>query len=142
QERPDRAESIGAPGVAGEYHQRLSVSLATREAHATPTIACASRSIDSPKELLMKGRVLAHHLIWTGYGHWLPNDPRGSGSMSIFKEELRPLGAIHFGRKTIQPRRSNVQEFYAKADELLAPPRISFTGDMIQVIATAFGETS
>ncbi len=24
--------------------------------------------------------VIAHHLIWTLYGHWLPNDLRGSGS--------------------------------------------------------------
>ena len=23
--------------------------------------------------------VIAHHLIWTAYGWWLPNDPRGSG---------------------------------------------------------------
>jgi len=23
--------------------------------------------------------VIGYHLIWTGYGWWLPNDPRGSG---------------------------------------------------------------
>ena len=27
--------------------------------------------------------VIAHHLIWTVYGTWLPNDPRGSGSRAI-----------------------------------------------------------
>jgi hypothetical protein len=96
---------------------------------------CDSRS------LIMRGRVLAHHLIWTGYGHWLPNDPRGSGSAAIFKEELQKLGAIHFGRKKIQPRRSEVKEFYAEADQLLEHPRIQFTGEMIDVIAAAFGTT-
>ena len=27
--------------------------------------------------------VIAHHLIWTAYGWWLPNDPRGSNSQVI-----------------------------------------------------------
>lgn len=27
--------------------------------------------------------IIAHHLILHGYGHWLPNDPRGSGSREI-----------------------------------------------------------
>lgn len=84
-------------------------------------------------------RVLAHHLIWTGYGHWLPNDPRGSGSTAIAKVELRELGAIYFGRKAIQPRRSDVNSFYQEADELLEHPRIRFTAEMISVIAEAFG---
>lgn len=89
----------------------------------------------------MRGRVLAHHLIWTGYGHWLPNDPRGSGSTSLFKDELRQLGAIHFGRKTFQPRRSDVHEFYDKVDELLEHPRLLFTDEMIRMIGEAFGKT-
>src|SRR5689334_16040765 len=89
----------------------------------------------------MKGRVLAHHLIWTNYGHWLPNDPRGSGSTSISKEELRDLGAIHFGRKLVQPQRSEVKTFYERAEDLLEHPRIRFHDEMIAVIGDAFGET-
>ncbi len=89
----------------------------------------------------MRGRVLAHHLIWTGYGHWLPNDPRGSGSHAIFKEELKQLGAVHFGRKNIQPRRSEGRAFYEQADHLLQHPRIEFTDVMISEIGQSFGET-
>ena len=43
--------------------------------------------------------VIAHHLIWTLYGHWLPNDPRGSGSRELLDEKFAPLGEIHHGRK-------------------------------------------
>lgn len=39
--------------------------------------------------------VLAHHLILTGYGHWLPNDPRGSFSETIAAGKLIPAGDIH-----------------------------------------------
>ncbi len=89
----------------------------------------------------MRGRVLAHHLIWTGYGHWLPNDPRGSGSLAIAKEELRELGAVHFGRKAVQPKRNDVKACYERAEELLEHPRIQLTAPMVAVIAAAFGET-
>ena len=38
---------------------------------------------------------LASHLVLHGYGHWLSNDPRGSGSESVRKDELKTLGEIH-----------------------------------------------
>src|SRR5262245_43552862 len=85
-------------------------------------------------------RVLAHHLIWTGYGHWLPNDPRGSGSQGLASDELRGLGPVHFGRKQKQPPRKEVQGFYALADEQLKYPRITFTDFMISIIGQTFGE--
>lgn len=43
--------------------------------------------------------VIAHHLVLMGYGHWLPNDIRGSGSDEIRNELLAVLGEIHHGRK-------------------------------------------
>jgi len=33
--------------------------------------------------------IIAHHLIWTAYGFWLPNDPRGSSSHGNFIAETR-----------------------------------------------------
>jgi len=36
--------------------------------------------------------VIAHHLILTGYGRWLPNDPRGSHSTDIRAGKLFLLG--------------------------------------------------
>jgi hypothetical protein len=38
--------------------------------------------------------IIAHHLVMTLYGHWLSNDPRGSGSQEIRKDELKDLGQL------------------------------------------------
>lgn len=65
--------------------------------------------------------IIAHHLILHGYGHWLPNDPRGSGSQTVKKRNLSALGPVHFGRKSIQPPRSELREFYQGA-----APRLDF----------------
>jgi hypothetical protein len=47
--------------------------------------------------------VIAHHIMWTLYGWWLPNDPRGSTSRVIRNDLLTELGELHLGRKKIQP---------------------------------------
>ncbi len=59
--------------------------------------------------------VIAHHLIWTAYGWWLPNDPRGSGSRYIASDVIAELGRLHPGRKLIQPSSVEVRQFYEKA---------------------------
>src|SRR5437660_6579562 len=64
--------------------------------------------------------ILAAHYVWTGYGHWLPNDPRGSGSESTRKDELSDLGPIHHGRKKPQPKRDELRAFYRNARHHLA----------------------
>lgn len=48
---------------------------------------------------LGRRQILGSHLIFTGYGHWAANDPRGSGSESIRKEEFKSLGEILPGRQ-------------------------------------------
>lgn len=50
--------------------------------------------------------VVGYHLIWTAYGCWLPNDPRGSTSRDVRSVQLQDLGELHFGRKKMQPARS------------------------------------
>ena len=50
--------------------------------------------------------VAGFHLIFTAYGWWLPNDPRGSNSHEIRVEQIADLGELHFGRKLIQPPRA------------------------------------
>lgn len=47
--------------------------------------------------------VAGYHLVWTAYGWWLPNDPRGSWSQDIRVEKIEPLGEQHYGRKAKQP---------------------------------------
>jgi REP element-mobilizing transposase RayT len=63
--------------------------------------------------------VIAYHLIWTAYGWWLPNDPRGSGSKTIRNPMLAHLGTLHHGRKKTQPASGTVRTFYDHAIPLL-----------------------
>ena len=63
--------------------------------------------------------VIAHHLIWTAYGWWLPNDPRGSTSHTIASDVIAELGQLHFGRKTVQPASRQIHHFYEMAKQVL-----------------------
>jgi len=85
--------------------------------------------------------VIAYHLIWTGYGWWLPNDPRGSGSNSVRNDILQELGDLYYGRKVVQPSRSIVRNFLDESETLLEHSRISFDEKARDVIAQAFQET-
>ncbi len=102
-----------------------------------------SRSIRAKKETASIHRrvILASHLIFTGYGHWLPNDPRGSGSDSLRKEDLQLLGPIHTGRKRIQPPRSDIKNFYKQSAKNLDHPILWFDHAMRQTIAHAIAQT-
>lgn len=82
--------------------------------------------------------VIAHHLIWTAYGTWLPNDPRGSNSHAIRKDVLAELSELHYGRKEIQPTGREIREFYAKATPLLKHRVLTFDGAARAQIAGAF----
>jgi REP element-mobilizing transposase RayT len=83
--------------------------------------------------------VIAYHLIWTAYGWWLPNDPRGSTSKLIRRDYLKELGDLHFGRKRIQPVSWNVRDFYETAAAKLTQPLLTFSAVEINAIAEAFG---
>jgi REP element-mobilizing transposase RayT len=85
--------------------------------------------------------VIAYHLIWTNYGTWLPNDPRGSGSMGVYTPTLAELGEAHFGRKKLQPARSKVHAFYESAEPLLRFPVVRFDAEQRSAIAEAFCNT-
>jgi REP element-mobilizing transposase RayT len=85
--------------------------------------------------------VIAYHLIWTNYGTWLANDPRGSGSHEVYTASLAELGEVHFGRRKIQPARQVVQAFYAEAEPWLQFPVIRFDPDQFAGIAGAFAES-
>jgi hypothetical protein len=55
--------------------------------------------------------IVGHHLIWTVYGYWLPNDPRGSTSKEIRNAKITGLGELHYGRKRIQPSGRELNSF-------------------------------
>ena len=87
---------------------------------------------------MRKRLVIAYHPIWTGSGHWLPNDPRGSGSTSVLDERLAALGESHFGRKRVQPTREVVRQFYAQATPLLKHPLLDLSLAHVPLVAEAF----
>lgn len=83
--------------------------------------------------------VAGFHLVWTAYGWWLPNDPRGSSSHDIRVETLADLGELHHGRKAVQPRGRDIRRFYEEAQDLLKHPLLTFTADDIALVAESFG---
>src|SRR5215470_14807809 len=85
--------------------------------------------------------VIGHHLIWTAYGCWLPNDPRGSSSHVLREDRLAPLGELHEGRKQQQPSRAELKGFYQQADVLLAHERLPFDDDEIALIGFSYAQT-
>ncbi len=84
--------------------------------------------------------VLAYHLVWTGYGWWLPNDPRGSTSRTVSHDRIAELGPLHFGRRETQPSGRVVRQFYERAAGVLMFPLLHFDNEQIQAIASAFAD--
>jgi REP element-mobilizing transposase RayT len=86
---------------------------------------------------------IAIQLILSGYGTWLPNDLRGSGSDETLKHELELLGPVHHGRKPahLQPSRHELRAFYREAEPRLEYETLWFRSELERsAIATAFGE--
>jgi hypothetical protein len=84
--------------------------------------------------------VIAHHSLWTLYGWWLPNDPRGSTSRVIRNDLIGELGALHFGRKLVQPVERDVREFYQQAAGQLQHPLLPFEPGEFPMVAAAIGD--
>jgi hypothetical protein len=83
--------------------------------------------------------VIAHHIILTGYGHWLPNDPRGSMSHEVHAPRIAELGPLHYGRKEVQPSRSELRAFHHGAKERLYHPVLWWDDAGRQALADAIG---
>lgn len=81
--------------------------------------------------------VIAYHLIWTAYGYWLPNDPRGSMSKMIACDVIAELGLLHHGRKRVQPSAREVHEFRDSARGVLKHQLLRFKQSDFLVIADA-----
>ena len=84
--------------------------------------------------------VIAYHLIWTVYGWWLPNDPRGSGSRAIGSDVIAQHGEVHFGRKRVQPPSAELRAFYRRAAPLLSHDLLSLDAPARLAVADAFAE--
>jgi REP element-mobilizing transposase RayT len=84
--------------------------------------------------------VVGYHLIWTAYGWWLPNDPRGSTSTHVKSLDLQGLGELHFGRKKLQPARRIVREFYDEARNHLRHELLTLSTTEVTAAAAAISE--
>lgn len=91
---------------------------------------------------MAKPWVIAHHLIWTAYGWWLPNDPRGSMSRTIRNEMIEELGTLHHGRKRIQPASADICHFYDEAENRLCHPLTKLGKEETESVAEAFSATA
>jgi REP element-mobilizing transposase RayT len=85
--------------------------------------------------------VAAYHLIWTIYGVWLPNDPRGSQSDEIRSTFLEELGELHHGRKKAQPCSAIIRKFYQEAAAKLKHDTVPLSAEEIRLVADAFSAT-
>jgi hypothetical protein len=68
--------------------------------------------------------IIAYHAIFTTYGTWLPNDPRGSYSKEIYNGQLETLTGIKYGRQNPQPSQNLLIKFWTAATPHLS--RIPF----------------
>lgn len=84
--------------------------------------------------------VIAHHLLSTAYGWWLPNDLRGSCSTCIASDVIAELGELHYGRKKVQPAGKDIRAFYAEARKVLRYPLQTFTPTDYDILAGAFAD--
>jgi REP element-mobilizing transposase RayT len=85
--------------------------------------------------------ILASHVIFTAYGFWLPNDPRGSWSYFVGSWEL-----FRFGKATTVNTTASRAHFAHSTQARLAAktalsrPPVQFTG--AQAVSIAFGFAS
>ena len=84
--------------------------------------------------------IIAYHAIWTTYGTWLPNDPRGSYSSAIYNEELGALGRIQYGRQDPQPAMRDLRRFWTAARPRLSRAPFFIDDRTRPVIGAAIGE--
>jgi len=82
--------------------------------------------------------ILAFHSIFSAYGFWLPNDPRGSWSDFVASWELFRFGpATKTGTRTSVAAVAHDKELRDAAKEGLKYPPVVFTG--LQALAISHG---
>jgi len=84
--------------------------------------------------------IIAYHAIFTTYGTWLPNDPRGSYSKRIYQEELAAFGEIKYGRQCPQPNPKTVRRFHTAAARRLPRPPHYIDDTTRAIVAGAFAK--
>jgi REP element-mobilizing transposase RayT len=82
--------------------------------------------------------IIAYHAIFTTYGTWLPNDPRGSYSKELYNSQLEALSGVKYGRQNPQPPQNLLIKFWTDAALCLDRSPFFINDDSRPVIAAAF----
>jgi REP element-mobilizing transposase RayT len=86
-----------------------------------------------------KRPILAHHLIFSAYGFWLPNDPRGSWSNFVWSWDL-----FRYGPATKTTSRRSVaaaphdRQLRLQTKQALKYPPVQFNGHQALAVANGF----
>ena len=86
--------------------------------------------------------VIAYHVIFTTYGTWLPNDPRGSYSKEIYNDQLQMLGNIKYGRQNPTPVKNVLLKFWTAATPHLIHPPFFIDDNSRPIIAAGFSKVA
>ena len=82
--------------------------------------------------------IIAYHAIFTTYGTWLPNDPRGSYSKEIYNDQLRTLGKIKYTRQNPAPPKELLLRFWTAATPHISRPLFFIDDSSRPIIAAGF----
>ena len=85
--------------------------------------------------------VRAYHVIFSTYGFWLPNDPRGSGSDRVAAPHLKRFGtAIKVQTRQSVAHRSHDCAVRKAAKKQLKYPPVIFDGSQARAVARGFAQ--
>lgn len=83
--------------------------------------------------------MIAHHITFGAYGFWLPNDPRGSGSLAVGSLALRKFGpATKVATRHSVAHVSHDHRLRLAAKAALKHPPVLFSAKQILQIADGF----
>ena len=85
--------------------------------------------------------IIANRTIFTTYGTWFPNDPRGSYSKAIYGEELRALGEMRYGRQDPQPDRNTLRRFWTASCGTTERPPFFIDDSTRGIVAQGFARS-
>ena len=85
--------------------------------------------------------IRAFHFVWTCYGWWFPNDPRGSWSQEVWVPTIRGLGEAHLGRRPVQPSPDALRAWLAQAQRHLRHEPAVLDGPAARAAAMGIRQT-
>jgi len=86
--------------------------------------------------------IIAHHLVLTGYGHWVGTTSEAAGRMTSATTRCATWAPIHKGRKRNQPSREELRAFYREVKSRLAFIPVWYDEAKRQAIADAFAQVA